>query len=458
MKSQPLLTANFVEGVVKTGKYCDRDGLMLIVRKGSRKYWEQRYTRNGRRRTIGIGGYPEISLANARDKALANLRLVHAGMDPILEKKKGQTPTFAEACVRVHAYLSLSWSDGRTSTNWIRLAEMHIFPHIGARLVSELTTQDLLDLLTPLVKRQPETARRARLVVSRVFEWAVVNRYCADNPAGDSLVAALPRSNRKVEHFRALPHSEVASVLAAISELNVAPGAKLGFEFLVITAARSGEVRGAVWNEIDLKRAVWTVPAKRIKSREEHRVPLSPQALAVLRNARRLGDGRGLVFPSPSGCVLNTSAFSNLLTRVGADCVPHGMRSSFRDWCGENSVDRVLAEASLAHTVGNAVETAYARSDLLERRRKVMNDWATYVSLRDDYVVQAPDDEMMTFARTRTVGGKQAGRDLVVGDVHGRFCTLDPALQEIKFDPGRDRLFGVEDLVNRGPHSDDAIE
>ena len=275
-KPQNPRTAKFVERDLKPGRYCDRNGLILIVRKGGSKYWEQRYTHKRRRRTIGIGGYPEISLANAREKALANLRLVHAGTDPILEKTRMQTPRFAEACMSVHSLLCSSWSDPRTSTNWKRLAELHIFPHIGDCLVSEITTKNLLDLLTPLIQEQPVTARRVRQVIGKVCEWAVVNRYRADNPVGDSLSAALPRSNRQVVHFRALPHSAVAGVLAAILGLRAAPGAKLGFEFLVLTAGRSGEVRGAVWSEIDLRKAVWTVPAERIKFRVEHRVPLSP--------------------------------------------------------------------------------------------------------------------------------------------------------------------------------------
>ena len=212
-------------------------------------------------------------------------------------------------------------------------------------------------------------------------EVAVAQGYRDDNPAGDAIGAALPKANGARRHFRAVHHSEVGEVILAVRESQASLAARLAFEFLVLTAARSGEVRGAAWSEIDMDAATWTIPGERMKGGREHRVPLSGRALAVLDEAQALDDGSGLVFPAPDGRKpMSDSTLSKLLRELGIDAVPHGFRSTFRDWCSEAAqAPREVAEACLAHVV-RGVEGAYARSDLLDRRRKLMDRWAAYLA------------------------------------------------------------------------------
>ena len=205
------------------------------------------------------------------------------------------------------------------------------------------------------------------------MKWAVAMGYPPDNPAGDALGQAV------VQHMRALPHGAVADALATVRASRASVTAKRAFEFLVLTAARSGEVRLATWDEMDLDAGVWTIPAARMKAQRDHCVPLSGRALAVLHDVQRLSDGTGLVFPNPRGKPLSDATLSQLIKELGIAAVPHGFRSSFRDWAAEQTnTPREVVEAALAHTVRNPTEAAYARSDLFERRRRLMDDWADY--------------------------------------------------------------------------------
>ena len=209
---------------------------------------------------------------------------------------------------------------------------------------------------------------------------AVAKGYRPDNPAGGAIGAALPKSSGTRQHFRALPHSEVGTALDTVLASSAWALSKLAFEFLVLTAARSGEVRGARWEEIDFESATWTVPAERMKAARQHRVPMSDQALEVLRRAEELADGTGLVFPSPTGRTVSPSTISKLLRELGIRAVPHGFRTSFRVWCGDTGVAREVAEAALAHVIRDKVEAAYARGTLFGRRREVMEGWGDYVT------------------------------------------------------------------------------
>ena len=212
------------------------------------------------------------------------------------------------------------------------------------------------------------------------MKWAVAQGYRDDNPAGDAISAALPKTAVRKQHMRALPHAEVEAALARVKGSGAYRGTMLAFEFLVLTAARSGEVRTARWEQIDRDGAVWTIPAERMKAGREHRVPLAPRALEVLDDAAQLFDGAGLVFPSPTGRVLNHATMTSLLRGLGIDAVAHGFRSSFRDWAAEcTDAPREVCELALAHVNSDRVEAAYRRSDLFDRRRVLMNDWAAYV-------------------------------------------------------------------------------
>ena len=220
------------------------------------------------------------------------------------------------------------------------------------------------------------------------MKWTVASGFRTDNLAGDMLSQALGRQTDVTQHMQALPHREVTAAIYAVQDFHAGIVTKLAFEFSILTAARLGEVRFATWEEIDLKAQVWTVPAERMKAKREHRVPLSARAVAILREAQTRADGSGLVFPSPMGKPFSDMTLSKLLRELAIPAVPHGFRSSFRDWAQEcTNAPRAVMEAALAHTVADKVEAAYARSDLFERRRTLMDQWAAYLNQTNDKVV-----------------------------------------------------------------------
>ena len=253
---------------------------------------------------------------------------------------------------------------------------------IGGKTVDAVTPADAMAVLTPIWTTKPETASRVRQRMETVMDWAVTQGYRLDNPAGRSLLKVLPPAKGPKEHRRALPYAQVPGAVARVRESTAEAPTKLAFEFLVLTAGRSGEVRAAEWGEIDWEAATWEIPAARMKARRPHRVPLSGRALEILREAARFGDGRGLVFPAVrSGRAESAMTFTALLRRLGIPAVPHGFRSSFRDWVIEQtSTPWAVAEAALAHNVGNSTEAAYMRSDLFDQRRALMDAWAEYVA------------------------------------------------------------------------------
>ena len=277
------------------------------------------------------------------------------------------------------------WRGRWHAQNWWRSMERYVFPRIGRRPVSEVNTADVLEILTPIWHVKAATAREVRQRIRSVLEWAIALDMRNDNPC-DRVVPVLGAQNDIVTHRQALPHKDVAAAIATVRDSKSAqPAVRLAFEFLVLTAARSGEVRLATWAEIDRAGAVWTISASRMKAKREHRVPLCRRALEILATARALGDRNRLVFPMRSGRPIATSTFPKMLQYHEVAAVPHGFRSSFRDWAAEETDHpRAVIEAALAHVIQNRVEAAYARSDLFERRRRLMNDWALYLSDRRD--------------------------------------------------------------------------
>lgn len=380
------LSAAFVKTVKRPGRYGDGrggHGLSLLVKPTTTarlsKTWAQRLYIAGRAVNIGLGSYPVVTLAEARRKALANRRTVAQGGDP----RGGGIPTFAEAADKVIAIHRESWKPGgKSEAQWRASLRDYAMPHLSAKRVDQITTSDVLAVLVPIWSSKRETARRVRQRVGAIMKWAVAEGYRQDNPAGEAIGAALPRHGKLTRHFPALPHSQVAAALATVQASGAWIGTKLAFEFLVLTAARSGEVRYARWQEIDIECSMWTVPGERMKAGRDHRVPLSRRALAVLGEAHEIASRPGLIFPAPTGSVLSAMTMTKLVRNLGIEAVPHGFRSSFRDWAAEKTDHpREVIEAALAHVVRNKVEAAYRRTDLFERRRRLMEDWASYCKL-----------------------------------------------------------------------------
>ena len=290
-------------------------------------------------------------------------------------------PTF-EALARQHiGEHRHTWRNAKHAAQWVSTLETYTFPTIGAVKVNEITRKQVVDALSPIWHTKSETARRVRQRIRAVMDRAVALGYVDYNPAGDAINGALTKMPRVRAHHRAAPYGELPSVIQAIRESTASPSVKLAFEMLALTTCRSGEVRGMTWDEVDLRSATWTIPAERMKAGKLHRVPLSQRALAVLGEAKSLSDGGELVFPAPrSGGILSDMVFTQMLRRLHLDFVPHGLRSSFRDWAAEktDAPDAVM-ETALAHTVGNATEAAYARSDLFDLRRDLMEKWRAFL-------------------------------------------------------------------------------
>ena len=328
------------------------------------------------------GAVSGVSLAEAKRKALSYRVAIAEGNDPLEEKRKASMPTFRQAMEEVFKLNAPRWKNAKHTISWRQTLEKDAMPIIGDMRVDEITREHVLKILTPIWTKKPETARRVRQRMRTILKWAQAHGHIESNPAGEMIDGALPSMPKVKAHFRALPYGEISEALETIENSQASMASKFAVRFLVLTAARSGEVRNAVWDEIDLDARTWTIPADKMKARAEHRVPLSDAALEVLEKARAIHDGSDLIFPSPlrEGQPLSDMSLTQVLRKTGLAerATIHGFRSSFRDWCAERGVAREIAEAALAHVV-RGVEGAYFRSDLFERRRRLMADWAAFV-------------------------------------------------------------------------------
>ena len=373
----PKLSAVFVRSA-PIGKHTDSHGLMLWVQPSGSRSWVQRLVIHGKRRDMGLGGFPMVTLAEAREKAFANRRIARNGGDP---RHCAATiiPTFEDATRKVHAIHAPSWKTDKQRAQWLDEVSRIVWPTIGHRKIDEITTAQIMEAINPIWLEKPVIAQRVRQRTEMVFNWAIAQGHRTDNPAGDSMKAILPKQP-KGGHFAAIPHTAVSSAIRAVRNSTSNEMSKLAFEFIVLTATRSGEVREARWNEIDMDSATWTIPASRMKKAREHRIPLSREAVSILRKAREIGRGSEFVFASATGKALDGKTLRTMLTKAGVDSTIHGFRSAFRDWCSETGKARDVAEMALAHIIQDRTEAAYARSDLFDRRVELMGEWADYLS------------------------------------------------------------------------------
>ncbi|MDB5318315.1 MAG: site-specific integrase [Rhodospirillales bacterium] len=389
------LTALGVKRLVHPGRYGDGGGLWLQVRSADQRSWLFRYALHGKARQMGLGPLVDVSLAEAREAAGACRRLVREGMDPIEKRRTdrigaatAQGMTFRDVAARYLAANEGAWRNEKHRYQWRHTLEV-AHAVFGARPVAAIATGDVIAVLEPIWQVKTETAKRLRGRIETVLDYATAQGWrSGDNPARwrGHLSNILPSPKRiaQVEHYAALPWPKIAEFMMALqAESGIAARA---LEFTVLTAARTGETLGATWPEIDLGAALWTVPAARMKAGKEHRVPLSPAAVAVLRKMLPLplrGTGRGpdWVFPGArAGKALSNMSMNMLVRRMGqGGLTVHGFRSCFRDWCAEATAhSREVAEQALAHLLSDKVEAAYRRGDLLEKRRGLMEDWAEF--------------------------------------------------------------------------------
>ena len=366
------------------------DGLALQVTPTGARSWVLRMLVAGKRREMGLGSYPSVTLAGAHEAARVARSKVREGTDPIGERKALQSAllaaragekTFADCASAYIAAHESGWKNRKHAAQWRSTLEQYARPLIGNMLVRDVSKEHVLAVLQPIWADKTETATRLRARIEKVLDYATSSGYRDGlNPARwkghlENLLAK-PGKIAKVKHHRALPYSQVGEFMLALRAQD-GIGAR-ALEFAILTAARSGEVRGSTWHELDFEAAVWTIPATRMKAGKEHRVPLSNAAVKVLRAVPRIA-GIDYVFASPRAGQLSDMTLSAVMRRMKIDAVPHGFRSTFRDWAAEQTnYPREAAEMALAHTIGDKVEAAYRRGDLFERRALMMRDWAQF--------------------------------------------------------------------------------
>ena len=390
------LSAKRVELAAKPGMYADGHGLYLRIGSSGAKSWVLRYRNNGRRHDLGLGPYHLVPLAEARKRATEQRRLLRLdGHDPLLTRRAGRDQatlaaakamTFkacAEAYMAAH---QAGWRNPKHRTQWTGTLNTYVYPHFGDLPVQVVDVGFVMKAVEPIWTEKPETASRVRGRIEAVLDWATARGYReGENPArwrGHLQNLLAPRSKvRRVEHYAALPYPEIASFMP---ELRRHEGvAARALEFAILTAARTGEVIGAHWDEIDIARRLWTVSADRMKAGREHRVPLSNRAVEIIAEMKKHRlDGQEFVFAGARGGPLSNMALLMTLRRMGyAALTTHGFRSTFRDWAAERSeFPSEVAEMALAHVVGDKVEAAYRRGDLFEKRREIMEAWSGFCS------------------------------------------------------------------------------
>jgi integrase len=373
-----------VQKAKRPGMYCDGGGLYLRVAEGGSKQWVYRFVTNGRPRDMGLGGFHVLTLAEARERAREASKLRLDGIDPIAHKHAQRTAgiaaaasamTFRDCFEKCLASHEDGWKNAEHRRQWRTSIEQDVLPVIGDLAVDDIGTPHIIKVLEPIWKAKPETASRIRGRIERVLAWATVRGFrSGDNPARwrGHLQEMFPAVGKiaKVNHHEAMPYVEVPGFMAKLRERDHLAARAL--EFTILTAARTGETLGARWDEIDLAADTWTVPAARMKAGKAHKVPLSKRAVELLRNLPRRDER---IFE------IGRVAMLLQLREVHGDKGPtvHGFRSSFRDWCSERtSYPPVVAEQALAHAVGNKVERAYNRTDLFEKRRKLMDSWSDF--------------------------------------------------------------------------------
>lgn len=366
-------------------------GLQLQIAATGARSWILRIKVGDRRRDMGLGAFPGVTLAQAREKAREARHLVDLGQDPVLERNRTRSKllatqasaiTFESAARKLIDAKSAEWSNPKHVAQWTTTLETYVYPVIGKVHVTDVQQAHIMQVLEPIWTVKTETASRVRGRIENVLDWARARGYrTGDNPARwrghlDKLLAT-PSKISKVKHYKAVPIDSASDFYSALTLC--AGTAARALEFTLLTAARSGEVRGATWGEIDTVTGVWTVPAARMKGKKEHRVPLSKAAIKILRDAPRMA-GNDYIFAAPRGGKLSDMSLTAVMRRMKSDCVPHGLRSTFRDWAAERTAyPRELAEMALAHALDNKVEAAYRRGDLLEKRRAMMEEWSAFL-------------------------------------------------------------------------------
>jgi integrase len=381
------LSAVGIRAEKRPGYHADGEGLYLQVSPTGSKSWVFRYMLNKRAREMGLGTIGTFSLAEARERARKYRQLLADGIDPIEHRKAEREKnlaaiatrrTFEECAHEYHRLHADGWKNAKHASQWVNTLTAYAFPEFGKKDISDVNKADILRALEPIWTEKAETAVRVRQRIRAVLDWAAARDYRRghDTHIWDQLSVSLP-AQKKGKHHAACPYSRIYEALQSIKQSNAGDTIKHAFEFIILTAGRSGEVRGAKWSEIDFENRRWIIPAERMKAAKEHHVPLTPRALAILKAQE--GKHGELIFANDKGTQYSDMTFTMALRRLGHEFTVHGFRSTFRDWAGETTAfPREVIEHALAHQLKDKAEAAYARGTLFEKRRQLMEAWATY--------------------------------------------------------------------------------
>ncbi len=378
------LTAVAVKAATKPGRYADGDGLQLLVKESGAASWLLRIQADGKRRDVGLGSLANVTLKDARAKADELRRLYRKGVDPLAERRaaklaKATIPTFREAATIAHGEHKDGWRNVKHRADWLSSLERYAFAAIGDTRIDLIDAPTVRDVLLPIWLERPETARRVRQRIKLVTDWAAAKGY--RNALDLSGIAkALPRQPKSENHFAAMPYEQVPAFVASLRASGETVS-RLALQFLILTAARSGEVRGAIWPEIDLEARHWTIPGKRMKAGKAHVVPLSDAAVAILERAKSICTKTDApIFPGTKGQPLSDMTMLKIMRDRALPFSVHGFRSAFKTWAVEaTSFPDAVSEAALAHIDANKVRAAYSRTDFRQQRTDLMATWATYV-------------------------------------------------------------------------------
>ena len=374
------LSVSAVQSATRPGRISDGDGLYLVVQPTGTKSWVCRVQKAGNRRDIGLGSASKVSLKLARERAREVRSQVEMGLDPLFERRKANgIPTFREAAAKVLLANRKTWKNEKHEVQWKNSLEAYAFPHIGNVRVNDITGPMIRNLLAEIWLSKPETARRVRQRVGAVLDWSYASGYRDSEAPMRAITKGLPRQPKQDGHFASMPYAKMPFFIPLLRERE--SFSRLALEFAILTAARSGEVRGATWAEIDLDLRLWTIGKERMKANREHVVPLCPRAIRIVERCAELRyRGCPIIFPGVRGnAPLSDMTLTKLLKEMKQPFTVHGFRSSFRDWVSEETNHPSdVAEAALAHIVANKTEAAYRRGNLLEKRRIMMNEWAGF--------------------------------------------------------------------------------
>ena len=387
------LTALKIKKLTIPGRYADGNNLYLEVDKSGARRWTLRVTILGRRRDMGLGGISTVSLEEARELAYQYRKIARSGGDPILERQKnrGLQTTLIYCTKKVHEINLPTWKNEKFAKQWLSSLEHHVFPTIGKIPISQVTSSDILRVLTPIWNTKGDTAKKIKQRLRMIIKWARAQGYFQGDDPVELAEQALPKQLKSDDHHKSLEFEKLPEMITNLRKSKISLPTKLALEFTILSACRTSEVLNAKWEEIDLTKLIWSIPSERMKGGKVHQVPLTDRMTVILNDCKKLKTNNDLLFPSE----INGEALSNntmrlaLKKRLKVDATVHGMRSSFKDWASETTnFANEVSEMALAHTISNKTELAYRRRTLIEKRRHLMQKWSDYLNNKEGEVIE----------------------------------------------------------------------